>query len=188
MDLFSIVLLAIALAMDCFAVSIASGVVLKHFRLLPVLKMAFLFGFFQGVMPLIGFFVGVYFKNQIESYDHWIALIILCAIGLKMIIEDFEKKDDKSEKNLNPFAWKSLLLLSIATSVDALATGIIFITQPHLLLTSVLIIALVSFLLSFFGLFLGGYFGKKFTAKFGVLGGIILIVIGIKILLEHIYF
>jgi len=104
------------------------------------------------------------------------------------VIEDFEKKDDKSEKNLNPFAWKSLLLLSIATSVDALATGIIFITQPHLLLTSVLIIALVSFLLSFFGLFLGGYFGKKFTAKFGVLGGIILIVIGIKILLEHIYF
>lgn len=89
---------------------------------------------------------------------------------------------------MNPFAWKSLLLLSIATSVDALATGIIFITQPHLLLTSVLIIALVSFLLSFFGLFLGGYFGKKFTAKFGVLGGIILIVIGIKILLEHIYF
>lgn len=187
MDLITIILLAIGLAMDCFAVSIANGATLDRFHFGKFFSMAFLFGLFQGVMPLIGYLLGYKFIDYISAYDHWISLIILSFIGIKMIKEDIwpDKDDNGEEKKGNNYAPVRLLILSIATSIDALATGLIFLSEPDSIWIGVGVIALVSFLFSFGGSCLGLFFGKKIKMKFGIVGGIILIAIGVKILVEH---
>ncbi|MFA6884169.1 MAG: manganese efflux pump MntP family protein [Paludibacteraceae bacterium] len=184
MDLFTIILLAIALAMDCFAVSLANGIALRQFRWIPILKMAFLFGLFQGVMPVFGWLLGLGFKSIIEQWDHWIALAILSMLGLKMIHESLSEKKDESEST-PALGWKSLVLLAIATSIDALATGLMFVSCSKIFLLAVLIIGLVSFVFSFVGNTLGIYCGKRFDFKVEILGGVVLIGIGIKIFMEH---
>lgn len=190
MGLFEIILISIGLAMDCFAVSLAGGIIVKKFEWKWVLRMALLFGLFQGIMPLFGYLAGYFFKDLISTYDHWIALLILGFLGIKMIREGAAPQDEENEraKQICPLSWASLLMMSIATSIDALATGIMFVSVPNILVFAVCIIAFVSFLFSVLGSYLGTHFGGKFNFRIEILGGVILIAIGLKIFVEHMWF
>lgn len=189
MDILSIVLIAIGLAMDCLAVSVTTGIQQGKWHN-KVLLMAFLFGFFQGAMPLIGFFLGIGFTDWISHYDHWIALVLLSVIGGKMIVESLQKDKDNADTTVtknttDPFAFSNLILLAIATSIDALATGIIFVPTPDIIVAAVSIIAATSFLFSLGGYSVGMLFGKRFRWNMTLIGGIILVAIGLKIFIEH---
>lgn len=185
-------LLAIGLAMDCFAVSIASGIILKRTRWKPMLIMAFAFGFFQAFMPFIGWMFAKSFSHLIESVDHWIAFAILSFLGGRMIMESF--KEEESCRLFNPANPKVILTMAIATSIDALAIGISFaflgIQEYTAILPPVLIIGFVSFVMSLAGLIFGVRFGNGIARKLKaeMWGGIILIIIGLKILIEHLFF
>jgi len=201
MNLLDIILLAVALAMDCFAVSIVSGVIVRartaahddrhaspilHTRL----RMAFLFGFFQALMPLIGWLGISWFSRQLEAYDHWIAFVLLAFIGGNMIREAFSPEE---EQHFNPHRLRTQLLLAVATSIDALAVGISFACMGYRHLSQLMvplpIIAVVSFLFSLLGTRLGLRFGGPLARRLkpGILGGIILILIGVKILVSHLW-
>jgi putative Mn2+ efflux pump MntP len=184
MDIVSIIIIGIGLAMDCFAVSISKGVCAKKFFFWHTLRMAALFGVFQAVMPLIGYAAGSGFAKQMQSFDHWLAFGLLAAIGGKMVYEGF-KPHDPDCITPNPFKWASLLPLAFATSIDALATGIVLVPYPGIIWLAVTIIGLVSFLFTFIGMYIGIHFGKRFHLKVEVIGGVILIGIGLKILIEH---
>lgn len=188
MDILSIVFIAVGLAMDCLAVSITTGIHEGRWHG-KVLLMAFLFGLFQGGMPLIGFFLGCGFTDWISRYDHWIALVLLSFIGGRMIVESLKKEDESSEstskKSTDVFAFSHLILLAIATSIDALATGIIFVPTPDIIVLAVSIIAATSFLFSLGGYCVGMCFGKRFRWNMTLIGGIILVAIGLKICIEH---
>lgn len=186
MDILSIIIISIGLAMDCFAVSVSKGICAKKFFFWHTLRMALLFGTFQALMPLIGYYAGVSFAKEMESFDHWLAFLLLGAIGGKMIYEGL-KPHDPDCITPNPFKLASLLPLALATSIDALATGIVFVTFPGIIWTAIIIIGLASFLFTFLGMYIGIHFGKRFHIKVEVIGGVILIGIGLKILLEHIY-
>lgn len=187
MSIFDIILLSIGLAMDCFAVSIATGIACNDLHARVAWKMPVFFGLFQGGMPLIGFLLSISFAEFIDSFSHWIALGILLFLGGKMIFEDVREveKDENDTCSANHFGLKNVVLLAIATSIDALATGILFVSTPDVIGVAVLIIALGSFLFSVAGLYIGHRFGKSFNLKAGILGGVILICIGIKIVVEH---
>ena len=201
MNLLDIILLAVALAMDCFTVSIVSGVIdhgdwhndsseAKIRGPVPViyLRMAFLFGFFQALMPLLGWLGISHFQAYMEAYDHWIAFGLLGFIGGKMIWESF---GDEEDQHFNPNRLRTQLLLAVATSIDALAVGISFACTGFTMLSQLtmplLIIGLVSFLFSIVGYHLGRRFGKAITRRLKpeLFGGIILVLIGVKILLSH---
>lgn len=186
MNKIEIWLLAFALAMDCFAVSMVSGIVTKKIVRCPMLTMALLFGVFQGGMTFIGWWGTSLFSHYIESIDHWIAFCLLIYLGGRMIYENFRKEEEKS---FNPLKLYSMLTLSIATSIDALAVGIsmacLNIQNPNNMIYPVVVIALVSFVLSLVGLGTGLYLGKKIQIPVESIGGGILIIIGIKILVEH---
>lgn len=188
MGLLEIILIAIGLAMDCFAVSVAGGIILKEFKFGIALRMALMFGLFQGIMPLLGYFAGFYFKAYIEAYDHWIALLILGFLGVKMIREGVapQEEEDERAKSINPMSWASLLLMSLATSIDALATGIVFVSFSQILLEAICIIAFVSFAFGFIGNYIGAKAGGRFNFRIEILGGIILIAIGLKVFITHI--
>lgn len=179
-------LLAIALAMDCFAVSITSGLILKRVRLRPILTMALLFGLFQGLMPLIGWLGMRYLSGYIERYDHWIAFGLLAFIGGKMFWEGCKGGE---EGHFDPTRLHVVLGLAVATSIDALAVGISFactgMTAFGDILMPIVIIGFVSFLFSFVGSLLGIHLGKRFHLPVEQIGGVILILIGVKILIEH---
>lgn len=180
----TIILIAVGLAMDCFAVSVSSGVCNKSLKIKDSLKISFFFGFFQGLMPLIGFFLGFSLKNYISNIDHWIAFLILSVIGIKMIVESFKS----NECETNRFDFKSLyvlLSLSVATSIDALIVGMTFAFIEIHILIAVLIIAIITFIISLSGIYIGKKFGLFFSNKAEFVGGTILIAIGSKILLEH---
>ena len=185
-------LLAIGLAMDCFAVSIASGIIMKSIRLRPMLSMAFAFGFFQALMPLLGWIGASFFSHLIEDWDHWIAFAILVFLGGRMVCESF--KDEECRHEFDPTNLKVLLTLAVATSIDALAVGISFAFLGTYSISTILppigIIGLVSFVLSLAGLMFGICFGHGLARKLRaeLWGGIILIAIGTKILIEHIFF
>ena len=176
-------LLAVGLAMDCFAVSIASGIILKRARLRPMLVMAISFGFFQALMPLLGWIGASFFSHLIESVDHWIAFAILAFLGGRMILESF--KDEDCRQTFNPASPKVVFTMAIATSIDALAIGITFAFLQVRLITSVTIIGCITFCFTIAGVLIGNVFGSKFKDKATILGGIILIGIGVKILIEH---
>ena len=194
MNSLDIWLLAVALAMDCFTVSIVSGVILSdRFKLfskkgLSVFRMAFLFGVFQALMPLIGWLATSRFSEHLEAIDHWIAFALLAFIGGKMIRESF---DEEQEHSFDPQRLRMQLLLAIATSIDALAVGISFACTGYHRLSQLtvpfIIIGVVSFLFSILGYLLGTRFGKSITRRLKpeLLGGIILVVIGVKILMTH---
>ncbi len=169
--------------MDCFAVSITKGITSGKAQWGNALLMALLFGLFQGGMPLIGFFAGVAFTEQIARFDHWIALVLLGFIGGKMIWESLHEDEEVEEHR--DFSFQTLLVLAIATSIDALATGIIFVPTPEVLWLAVSVIALVSLCFSIGGYWIGVVCGKRFRFNVELLGGIILIGIGLKIFLEH---
>ena len=185
-------LLAVGLAMDCFAVSIASGIILKRMQLRPMLVMEFFFGFFQALMPLLGWIGASFFSHLIENIDHWIAFAILAFLGGRMVMESFKDEDCKNE--YDPTSLKVVLALAVATSIDALAVGVSFaflgIRSLPSILSPISIIGFVSFALSIIGLIFGIRFGcgiaRKLRAE--LWGGIILIIIGTKILIEHLFF
>lgn len=184
-------LLAVGLAMDCFAVSIASGILLKRIRLRPMLMMAFCFGLFQALMPLLGWMGTSLFSHLIENIDHWIAFGILAFLGGRMIKESF--KDEGCKHEFDPTRLKVILALAVATSIDALAVGVSFaclgIKDFSEILSPIGIIGFVSFALSIVGLLFGIRFGcgmaRKLHAEFW--GGVILVIIGSKILVEHLF-
>ncbi|MDR0368859.1 MAG: manganese efflux pump [Bacteroidales bacterium] len=183
-----IVFLAIGLAMDCFAVSVTSGIATHRITFYQRLKMALLFGLFQGVMPFVGFLAGKGFAEQIQRIDHWLAFFILGFIGGKMIVEDV-KSHRRLGGSLPPkdfFLWTTLITLSLATSIDALATGLIFVPFEHQIGYAMGIIGLCSFVFSLAGSYFGSYCHGKFNFRAELIGGIILIAIGAKILAEHI--
>ena len=185
-------LLAIGLAMDCLAVSIASGIILKRIQWRPMLVMAIFFGLFQAIMPLLGWLGASTFSHLIESVDHWIAFAILAFLGGRMIKESFKEED--CCQRFNPASLKVVITMAIATSIDALAIGVSFaflgIKSCSSILYPVGIIGFVSFLMSLIGLIFGIRFGcgiaRKLRAE--LWGGIILILIGTKILIEHLFF
>ena len=192
MTVLEIWLLAIGLAMDCFAVSIASGILLKQIRIYPMLQMAFLFGLFQAMMPIFGWFAATQFSHLVENIDHWIAFGILAFLGGRMIINSFKEEEEK--QSYNPAKLRTAITLAIATSIDAMAVGISFacVGMKHFqeLVFPINIIGLVSFILSIVGLLIGICFGKTIAKrlKAELWGGIILLCIGIKILVEHLFF
>jgi len=185
MDILTLILLSIGLAMDCFAVSLAKAGCIGKVNWGGFLFMALMFGLFQGLMPLIGYYIGNEFIEYIQDYDHWISLAILAFIGGKMIWEDLFSKEEEQCEIHNPYSFGTVVLLSIATSIDALATGLVFLTAPEALWRGIIIIGIGSFLISLLGSFIGAYAGGKLHFKFGVLGGVILIGIGVKIVIEH---
>jgi putative Mn2+ efflux pump MntP len=183
MKLLTILFIAVGLAMDAFAVAVVTGSVYKEFKVRHALRMALFFGGFQAVMPVIGFLAGLGLKDYIEAYDHWVAFALLCLVGGKMIYESF--KIEAAERNRDPSNLLVLLALSFATSIDALAVGITLSLLKTPILLAATIIGLVTFGLSYCGVSLGKRFGHFFESKVEVAGGVILIVIGLKILIEH---
>lgn len=187
MEELEIWLLAIGLAMDCFTVSIASGIILKKMDWCAMGKMAFFFGMFQAVMPIIGWICTCKFSSLIEHYDHWIAFALLVFLGGRMIWEDIKGANEKA--GFNPSHLKIILTLAVATSIDALAVGISFTCVGMITFASIVypvcIIGLVSFLFSWLGSFIGVFVGRRFNWPVGIIGGLILIGIGCRILLEH---
>jgi putative Mn2+ efflux pump MntP len=179
----TVTLIAVGLSMDCFAVSISSGFVIKNLRLNHALLIAFFFGFFQSLMPLTGWFAGLSVIHLISTLDHWVAFGLLSFIGGKMIFESFELDEEK--KWMNQMKLSVLLLLSVATSIDALAVGFSFAVLKIHIIVPIIIIGIVAFLFSFAGVYIGDKFGHFFERKIEFAGGLILIGIGIKILIEH---
>ena len=183
MSFVEILLIGIGLSMDAFSVSICKGLTTKRFSWKMALICGLWFGFFQALMPMIGYFLGAQFEQFITSVDHWIAFGLLFLIGANMIREALSKKTENvSDADLG---FKTMLLLAIATSIDALAVGISFACIQVKIWSSVLIIGVTTFLFSILGVKIGNVFGSRFEKSAGIIGGIILILIGLKILLEH---
>jgi len=168
--------------MDSFSVSIAAGITAKKARLFYALKVAVFFGFFQAFMPLIGWMVGGFARNIITNIDHWIAFFLLSGIGAKMISQSFKEKE---KGVINFLDNKTLLMLAVATSIDALVVGISFEFIKTPVLTSIIIIGVVTLVLCIFGFLFGGKLGSFVKKRIEILGGLALIGIGLKILLEH---
>lgn len=182
MSLAELFILAVGLSMDAFAVSVCKGLSVPKMQLKHALTCGVYFGGFQGLMPLIGYLLGSQFEEMIVSIDHWIAFVLLGIIGFNMIKESREQ----DEENLNSsFAVKEMLTLAIATSIDALAVGVTFAFLRVDIFWAVTFIALVTFTLSSIGVKVGNVFGMRYKSKAELAGGLILILMGIKILLEH---
>lgn len=185
MNLLNIIFISIGLAMDAFSVSITNGVTIKKMKKRYALKIALFFGGFQALMPIIGWFAGSAFKKHIESVDHWIAFVLLTFIGGKMIYESTIMEENEESKN--PLDAFILLTLAIATSIDALAVGITLSVLKVNILNPAIIIGIITFIFCFAGVFIGNKFGSLFEDKIEIFGGVVLIIIGLKILVEHLY-
>ena len=185
MNIVEIVIIGIGLAMDAFAVSVCKGLSMKKMNWKNAVIIALYFGIFQAGMPVLGYFLGSTFSSFVESVDHWIAFVLLSIIGGNMIKESF---DDEIEKRNDRVDIKTMLILSVATSIDALTVGITFAFLKANIIISAIIIGVITFVLSILGVNLGNKFGDKFQNKAELFGGIILILIGLKILLEHLGF
>lgn len=182
MKIYEIFLISIGLAMDAFAVSICKGLSMKKINWKSTLIIAIYFGLFQAIMPVFGYLLGSSFSVIVQKLDHWIAFILLTIIGGNMIKES---KDDEAEKRNDKVDFKTMILLAIATSIDALTVGITFAFFEVNIIVSISIIGLITFILSFLGVIIGNKFGDKFQNKAEFTGGVILIFMGLKILLEH---
>lgn len=178
---FPIILISISLALDSLAVSIAGGANAQKSKILHAIKVAAFFGAFQAGMPLLGWIIGETIKDEIVQIDNWIAFFLLSGIGIKMIHESLTHNSDEEKKDI--LNNKTLILLSIATSIDALVVGITLGLLPVPLLLSISIIGIVTFILCFFGFLFGNKLGKLFGKRIEIIGGLVLIAIGIKILL-----
>ena len=183
MGLITIIIIALALAMDAFAVSIVSGTAYRKLKVKHALRMALSFGAFQAFMPLVGSLAGLTIRDRIAEYDHWVAFGLLGVVGGKMIYESF--KITPPGKNPNPANMVVLLLLSIATSIDALAVGITLSFLKVSIALAVTIIGLITFALSYLGVYIGKKVGHSFEGQIEAVGGLVLIALGIKILIEH---
>lgn len=183
MSFLDIFLIGVALSMDAFAVSVCKGLSVKRAGVKHVLTVGVYFGGFQALMPMLGFLLGYKFESFITNIDHWIAFVLLAIIGGNMIREALGKDEDDKEND--DFSFKAMLPLAVATSIDALAVGISFAFLGVDIVTAALLIGATTFVLSGAGIFVGNIFGSKYKSKAELAGGIVLILIGAKILLEH---
>lgn len=181
MKIWEVALIAVGLAMDAFAVSVTRGLKMKRFNIAQAAVIALFFGGFQMLMPFLGWAVGRQFDKYIEKYDHWIALCLLVFLGVKMIWDSFRHEDSGEEEK---FGFVQLLVMAVATSIDALAVGVTFSFQEIDILTSVALIGIITFVICIAGVFCGYKLGGRFTDKAEIIGGIILILIGVKIVLN----
>lgn len=182
MGIVELLVIAVGLGMDAFAIAICKGLSIKKIKLKHMLIVGAYFGGFQALMPAIGYLLGFGFHQKIEFLDHWIAFILLSLIGINMIKEALFENDESLDESLN---FKTMLILSIATSIDALAAGITFAFLNTSLFVSVIIIGIITFILSVIGVKLGNIYGSKYQKKACIFGGIVLILLGIKIFFEH---
>lgn len=183
MGITELLLISVGLAMDAFSVSVCKGLSMKKLDLKGGVITALFFGAFQAFMPVIGYFLGSRFADFISSFSHWVSFGLLAVIGGKMMIEAIKGSDDESENEYR-LNIKELFVLAVATSIDALAVGIVFAAEKTPVITSVTIIGAVTFLLSLAGVYIGHRFGSKYEKKAELAGGAILIIIGVKLLLE----
>ena len=211
MDLISLITISIALSMDAFSVSICQGLSTKRFSLKMALSCGLWFGFFQALMPLIGYFLGAQFEHFITHIDHWIAFGLLSVIGVNMIREaagesTSQRDNETTSRDVTHYTDEnkhdvigasehdtesksaSMLILAIATSIDALAVGVTFAFLKVNIWKSILIIGITTFMFSFVGVKIGNVFGSRYSKAAEIVGGVILIVLGIKILIEHLFF
>lgn len=190
MDIITLLSTSLGLAMDAFAVSLGNGTFLKKSSPAQTVKIAGMFGLFQGLMPIIGYLIGSLFSRQITAFDHWIAFILLAFIGGKMLWESFH--DEENEGACDPTCWRTLFVMAIATSIDAMAVGVTMaMTRTDLLtpwygfLLCSAVIAVITFALCVCGVQLGCKTGTRYGKRAEIAGGIVLVLIGVKILLEH---
>lgn len=183
MDILAVVGLAVGLSMDALSVSVANGFMIKELKFHHAFRISFFFGLFQAFMPIIGWAAGLYFLKYIESFDHWIAFSLLSFIGVKMIVESRSLDPERQEKCCTNFP--TLLLMSLATSIDALAVGISFSILKMQIAFPVAVIGGLTFIICITGIYIGNRIGHIFENKLEIAGGIVLIGIGLKILIEH---
>ena len=184
MDLLTLLTLAVGLAMDAFAVSICKGLAMREKVLKKGIIVGLWFGGFQALMPTIGFFLGTQFKDQITSIDHWIAFVLLGLIGINMVKEALSNDEEQADDSI---AVNEMFMLAVATSIDALAVGITFAFLNVHIVSAAAMIGVCTFLISFAGVKIGNIFGTKYKSKAELAGGIILILLGFKILFEHLH-
>lgn len=182
MEIFEVLLISIGLAMDAFAVSVCKGLSMKKMNWKKAIIIGLYFGIFQALMPVLGYFLGTTFDHFITSIDHWISLILLAGIGINMIKEAFTQDSENCNDKIDA---KTMVILSIATSIDALAVGITFACLRVKIILPSISIGLITFTLSIIGVRIGNRFGNKYQSRAEFSGGLILILLGIKILLEH---
>lgn len=182
MGLVELIVLSIGLAMDAFAVAICKGLSMTKMKWKNAIIIAVYFGVFQALMPILGFLLGINFQNKITKIDHWIAFILLLGIGVNMITEALSNEKEESNDSIK---FKDMLILAIATSIDALAVGITFAFLKVNIILSSSLIGIITFIISMIGVKIGNVFGDKYKQKAELSGGIILILLGVKILLEH---
>ena len=182
MGLFEIILIGLGLGMDSFAVAICKGLAMKKMNWNKAIVIGIYFGVFQAIMPIIGYFLGVNFQNVIVEFDHWIAFVLLGSIGLNMLKDAYSKENDSFDDCVEV---KTMIVLAIATSIDALAVGITFAFLQVNIVVSVVVIGVIAFSLSVIGVVLGNLFGNKYEKRAEIFGGVILIFMGCKILIEH---
>ncbi len=186
MGIGELLLLAVGVSMDAFAVSICKGLAVKNVRLKEKVTCGAWFGGFQALMPLIGFFLGALFADAIAAFDHWVAFGLLALIGINMLREAFSKEEDCCDDAGADMSVKTMFVMAIATSIDALAVGISLAMAGDVnIFLAVTFIGIITFIMSAIGVHIGSIFGSKFEKKAEALGGIILILLGLKILLEH---
>ncbi len=185
MNLFSLFLIALGLSMDAFAVAICKGLAMQKITIKKALIVGIWFGGFQGLMPAVGYLLGTQFESYITNIDHWIAFVLLFIIGGNMIKEALSKDEEPASESL---AFKEMLVLALATSIDALAVGVTFAFLKVQIVPAVLFIGCITFVLSSIGVKIGNIFGSRYKSKAELAGGIILILMGGKILLEHLGF
>lgn len=182
MTLFELILLAFGLSFDTFAVSVSTGLTISRIKFLQGVRIALVLAFFQSLMPLMGWLGGSQVEKYLDDYDHWIAFGLLAILGIKMITDAFKKSE---EKNFNPMLFSVLVVMALATSIDALVVGVSLAFTNANIWLALLIIGAITFLVAMIGMLLGKNVNGKFGKKAEILGGVILIGIGLKILLGH---
>lgn len=185
MSLFELFLIAVALSMDAFAVAVCKGLSMRRMNPRHALIIGLYFGGFQALMPALGYVLGIRFQAAITAYDHWIAFILLGLIGGNMVKESLDPEEDSCDDSV---AFRDMVILALATSIDALAVGVTFAFLQVRILPAVSFIGVITFLLSAIGVKVGNVFGSRYKAKAELAGGVILILMGIKILVEHVFF
>ena len=185
MGVIELFVLALGLSMDAFAVSICKGLSVPKLQAKHCLICGIYFGGFQALMPLLGWLLGIRFQSLITNIDHWIAFVLLAVIGANMIKESFSKEEECPDAS---FGFKTMLTLAVATSIDALAVGVTFAFLDVAIVPAVLLIGATTFVCSAVGVKIGNVFGNRFQSKAEFLGGLVLIAIGLKILIEHLFF
>ena len=182
MDLLTLLTLAVGLSMDAFAVSICKGLAMREKVFGKGIVIGLWFGGFQALMPTIGFFLGTQFKDQITSIDHWVAFVLLGLIGINMVKESLSDEEENADASI---AVKEMFMLAVATSIDALAVGITFAFLDYPIVEAITIIGISTFFISIGGVYVGNFFGNKYEKKAEFAGGLILVLLGVRILLTH---